>query len=147
MTATPVLTPAGVGAAAARRVPSPRPLLVAGGAVAAATVLVALRDPHTLGSYGFCPFHAITHLWCPTCGGLRATYDLAHLQLGAAWHDNALWVLAAPLVVLAWVVALVRRARGLPAATLPVWAQVVGLALVLAFGVLRNLPAFASLAP
>jgi hypothetical protein len=110
-------------------------------------VLVALRDPHAAGSYGFCPFHAVTRLWCPACGGLRATYDLAHLHLASAWGENALWVAAAPLVVVGWLVCLVRRARGLPARAVPVWAQVAGLAVVLAFGVLRNLPAFSWVAP
>ncbi len=122
-------------------------MVVAGACVAAATIVVALRDPHAAGSYGLCPFHAVTHLWCPTCGGLRATYDLAHLQLAGAWHENALWVMAAPLVVLAWVTVLVRRTRGLPTAAPPVWAQVLGVAVVLGFGVLRNLPGFAWLAP
>ena len=106
--------------------PLRRPL-VGGAWVAAATLLVALRDPHAAGSYGFCPLHAATGLWCPACGGLRATYDLAHLHLSTAWSENALWVAAAPLVVVGWLVALVRRARGLPTRPVPVWAQVTGL--------------------
>ena len=124
-----------------------RRLLGIGGFVVAATALVALHDPHAPGSYGFCPLHAVTGLWCPACGGLRATYDLAHLHLAAAWGENALWVVAAPFVVVGWLVALVRRARGLPARPVPVWAQVTGLAVVVVFGVLRNVPAFSWLAP
>lgn len=126
--------------------PVRRPLVV-GAWVAAATALVALRDPHVAWSYGACPLHAATGLWCPACGGLRATYDLAHLHLAAAWGENALWVAVAPLVVLGWLVTVVRRARGLPVRPLPVWAGAAGLAVVVAFGVLRNLPAFAWLAP
>lgn len=121
--------------------------LAAGAAVAVATALVALRDPHVVGSYGLCPLHAATGLWCPACGGLRATYDLAHLHLAAAWSENALWVAVVPLVVVGWLLALARRVRGLPARPAPPWAAVVGLAVVLVFGVMRNLPAFAWLAP
>lgn len=121
--------------------------LVAGAWVAAATLLVALRDPHAAGSYGFCPLHAATGLWCPACGGLRATYDLAHLHLATAWSENALWVVVAPLVVVGWLVVLARRARGLPVRPVPAWAGVAGLVVVVVFGVLRNLPAFAWLAP
>ena len=123
-----------------------RPLVV-GASVVAATGLVALRDPHVPWSYGICPFHAVTGLWCPACGGLRATYDLAHLHLAAAWGENALWVVVVPLVVVGWLVTLVRRARGLPARQVPAWAAVAGLAVVVGFGVLRNLPGFAWLAP
>jgi len=123
-----------------------RPLVV-GASVAAATALVALRDPHVAYSYGFCPLHAATGLYCPACGGLRATYDLAHLHLATAWSENALWVATIPMLVVGWIVAVVRRARGLPARPVPVWAQVAGLAVVVVFGVLRNLPAFAWLRP
>ena len=50
-------------------------------------------------------------------------------------------------VVLGWLVVLVRRARGLPPRPVPAWIGWLGLAVVVAFGVLRNLPAFAWLAP
>ena len=52
----------------------------------------------TAGSYGVCPLYALTGLWCPACGGLRATHDLAHGDLAGAWAMNPLWVLAVPLV-------------------------------------------------
>jgi hypothetical protein len=131
----------------AHRASTVRGPLVAAGSIATATAVLALRDPHAAGSYGVCPFHAVTGLWCPTCGGLRSTYDLIHLHLAAAWGENALWVVAAPLLVVGWIVVQVRRARGLPVGRVPAWAQVAGLAVVLAFGVLRNLPPFGSLAP
>lgn len=124
-----------------------RRFLVAGAATVAATALVAVRDPHVPGSYGLCPLHAATGLWCPACGALRATHDLAHLHLAAAWSENALWVALVPMVVAAWLVGLVRRARGRPARPMPTWLGVVGMVVFVCFGVLRNLPAFAWLAP
>ena len=146
MSAAPVVEPVASGPRS-RQPSTVRRHLVVGASVAAAAALVALHDPHTPGAYGFCPFHALTGLWCPACGGLRATNDLAHLRLGAAWSENALWVVAAPAVVVGWLVVLARRARGLPPRPVPAWAQVAGLTLVVVFGVLRNLPAFAWLAP
>jgi len=117
--------------------------LVAGGVVAAATVVLALHDPHVSGSYGFCPLHALTGLWCPACGGLRATHDLAHGDLAGAWSMNPLWVLTVPVVIALWGRLVVRRARGEEVRPAPPWLAWVALATILAFGVLRNVPALA----
>ena len=46
-----------------------------------------------------CMFHAWTGLDCPACGATRATHELLHGRLLAAWRYNALWVLSLPLVV------------------------------------------------
>ena len=121
--------------------------LLAAAATVAGTALVALRDPHIPGSYGYCPLFALTGLYCPACGALRATHDLAHLDLAGAWAANPLWVLVAPLAVVGWAVVVGRRRRGAPARPLPVWAGWAALAVVAAFGVLRNLPALSWLAP
>lgn len=124
-----------------------RGTLLAAAATVAGTALVALRDPHVPGSYGYCPLYLLTGLYCPACGALRATHDLAHLDLAGAWAANPLWVLVAPLVVVGWAVVVVRRLRGAAPRPLPVWAGWAALAVVAAFGVLRNVPALAWLAP
>lgn len=121
----------------ARRLVTP---LVTAGVAAAATVVLAVRDPHVPGSYGFCPLLALTGFACPACGGLRATHDLAQLDLASAWAANPLWVLLVPLVVAAWVVWVVRAARGRPGPRVPVEVGWALLAVVVAFGVARNLP-------
>jgi hypothetical protein len=117
--------------------------LVAGGLTAAATVVLALRDPHTTGSYGVCPLYALTGLWCPACGGLRATHDLAHGDVAGAWSMNPLWVVAIPLVVALWGRLVVRRAQGRAVRPAPAWLAWATLAVILAFGILRNVPALA----
>ncbi len=98
-------------------------------------------DPNT-HRLPLCPLHELTGLWCPFCGSTRASYALLHGQLNTALHDNALFVAALPLlVVLGW------RWRSSALRPLPrpvFWA---GLAVVLAFGVIRNLPAGRWLAP
>jgi hypothetical protein len=128
-------------AGGAGRRASVRGPLVAGAVVAAATVVLALRDPHTTGSYGACPLYALTGLWCPACGGLRATHDLARGDLAGAWSMNPAWVLAVPVVVALWGRLVVRRAQGRSVRPAPAWLAWVSLAVVVAFGVLRNVPA------
>jgi len=122
------------------------PLLV-GGLSLAATVYVALVDPNSPGHYFTCPVLALTGMYCAGCGGLRAVHDLTHLDVAGAWNMNPLLVLAAPLVVLAWVRWLGRSwgSGGRPATAASDWRSVRSawtvLVVVVAFGVLRNVPA------
>ena len=91
-----------------------------------------------------CPFHAVTGWWCPGCGMTRATYEMATGHPMSALGDNVLWPVAAVLIgwlVLSWRWPPARRLSRV----LGVW---YGLALVtLVFSVVRNVPAFAALAP
>jgi len=84
--------------------------VLAGGAAAAAWLLV--QDPHEAGHlFPRCPFRAMTGLQCPACGGTRVAYDLLHLDVAAAWRDNALLLLAAPFalwLLARWLVATLR---------------------------------------
>ncbi len=117
------------------------PLLLLLGA-AAATVLVAVRDPHT-GGYGLCPVLALTGWYCPTCGGLRAVHDLVTGDLAGAWAMNPLVTLGVPLAAIGLLVWTARARLGRPARQLPLWLVVGAAVLLVAFAVLRNLPALA----
>ena len=120
------------------------PLAAAGGAGLGAAALL-LRDPHQTGSWGFCPLHAATGLYCPGCGALRGTADLLHGNLAGAWADNPLWVASIPVLVTVWVLWLVLRWRGRSAPVSPrmaLRAWWVALGLFVLFGVVRNLPGF-----
>jgi hypothetical protein len=114
--------------------------LLTGAVVGASTLLLAVRDPHARGSYGFCPLLELTGLACPLCGGLRATHDLAHLDLAGAWSANALWTVTAPVLVVLWLAWLVAAARGRPVRRVSGTAGWVTLGVALAFFVARNLP-------
>ena len=87
-------------ASRARRMAAP---VAAAGAVAGLVLALHVRDPHRQGTWGFCPFRALTGLDCPGCGGLRAVNDLTDLDLAAAASSNLLFVLAIPLLVGLWV--------------------------------------------
>lgn len=119
------------------------PLLVGAGTLLA-TVAVAVRDPHVAGSWGACPLHLLTGLWCPGCGGMRAVHDLTHGDLGGAWGMNPLLVVLLPLAVAGWAVWTWRAAHGrrTHAPRHPAWAWS-ALAVIVTFAVLRNLPPLA----
>jgi len=124
-----------------------RSTLAVGAAAAVACAYVAIVDPSRPGRLPTipCPFHAATGLWCPGCGMTRAFHDVLTGHPMAAFGANILWPLL--VVVAGWlfVSRLSRRVPRLTRAPAAVWvALVVG---VLAFGVARNLPAFAALAP
>lgn len=124
------------------------PAAVAAGGAALAAALV-LRDPHAAGSWGFCPFLALTGLPCPGCGGLRATHDLLVGRPGDALASNGYAVFTAVLAVLAlasWGAASLRgrRPRWFDHASPLASAWFLGL---VAFGVLRWLPGLGVLGP
>ena len=120
-------------------------------AVAAATLAAALvlRDPHTSGSWGRCPFLLLTGVPCPACGGMRAANDLLHGRLAEAASSNLYAVATAGLAAVAfaaWTVAAatgreVPLQRHLPR-LLVAW--FVGLVV---FGLVRLLPGLSALRP
>jgi hypothetical protein len=71
-------------------------------AAACAAVAVYLVDPTKPGSWlPRCPFNWLTGLDCPACGSTRMVHALLHGDLAAAWHFNAV-MLVAGLPMLAW---------------------------------------------
>lgn len=124
------------------------PVGVAAVAVTAAAVL-HFRDPHSAGSYGVCPMYALTGLWCPACGGLRAVNDLTNLDLGAAVSSNILIVPFVAVLVIAWIGWAVRRWKGTRdrMIVLRPTVTIVVLGVLVAFTVVRNTPWGSWLAP
>ncbi|HNM98256.1 MAG TPA: DUF2752 domain-containing protein [Marmoricola sp.] len=126
-----------------------RPLVVGAGLTAAATLALHFRDPHVSGSWGYCPWLLLTGTTCPGCGALRAVNDLTNFDLYSAASSNLLFVLAVPVIVGAWLVA-VRRAwvgaAAQPASQSARWPYVIA-AVFVVFWVLRNLPGMEWLQP
>ncbi|OFB43988.1 hypothetical protein Manayef4_10215 [Frankia sp. CgMI4] len=102
---------------------------------------VYLVDPAQPGHYPMCPFRWATSLDCPGCGTLRGLHQLLHGHLAAAADYNVYFVIAAPMLVFGWIVAVARAAGWrhplprVPARLLPAVPI-----LIIAFWVLRNLP-------
>lgn len=129
----------------ARRVALPG---VVAAAVAAGTAYVAAVDPNAPGHYPLCPTYALAGVYCPGCGMLRATHDLAHLDLSGAFARNPLAVpmyLGLAVLFVRWVVVRWRggELRWDPPAWLPA-AVAVGFVL---FTVARNVPDWTWLSP
>lgn len=150
MTADPLTadpTVSGMGAVPARLTASAAPAALAG-AAAAAFALLAVVDPNEPGHYPTCPFLAVTGLFCPGCGSLRALHALTRGDLGTAVSLNVLAVAALPLLAVIWAGWTARTWSGRPrvsvAAPWILWAL---LGLVLGYAVVRNLPFGAALAP
>ncbi len=76
---------------ALRRSQQTQSLLVLGG-IGGLAALTRLRDPHVSGAAGECPFLALTGLYCPGCGSLRALRDLTDGDLAGALSHNVLAV-------------------------------------------------------
>ena len=117
--------------------------------VGAATLLVAAIDPNEKGHYPTCPLLALTGIYCPFCGGLRAVHDLAHLDLAGALDRNPLAVIALPVIAVLWLLWAQQAFTGKQLLTLPVrpgwgWAA---LGVLAAYMVARNLPGAEWLSP
>jgi hypothetical protein len=124
------------------------PPLAVAAAAASAVAVVAVYDPNEAGHYPTCPFLALTGLYCPGCGSLRAVHAMVHGEVGTAVGLNVLTVLAVVPLLVVWARWVARRWRGTsrtsvaPAAAL--WALAV---VVCVFAVVRNLPVGGPLAP
>ncbi len=99
-------------------------------------------NPAEHGFFPGCFFRVLTGWDCPGCGGLRATHQLLHGNLRSAFALNPLLVLALPLAGFFGARFLLARFTGRKPR--PPWPSAhwiwVAAAVVVAFGVMRNLP-------
>jgi hypothetical protein len=117
-------------------------------AAAAAFTVVAQVDPNQPGHYPTCPFFALTGHWCPGCGTLRAMHALTQGDLTAAAGLNVLALASLPVLGLIWLRWARRSWTGAPRARPAPAALIATLAIgALLFGLIRNLPFGAALAP
>jgi hypothetical protein len=119
------------------------------GMIVVAGVVLFFFNPATAVFYPKCLFHKATGLYCPGCGMTRALYCLLHGELRKGLHENALAILALPVLGGMMLQLFLRRRP--PAAGSrfrPIWIAAI-LTVIAAFGVLRNVPCqpFSCLAP
>ncbi len=114
-------------------------------AITAAALLSAF-DPGTTWWFPSCPFHALTGWLCPFCGSLRALHALLQGAPRTALALNPLAIVGLVLGLVALAHDAVRPARATQLERLTgLCFSCRGLALVVAFGVFRNLPGSASI--
>jgi Protein of unknown function (DUF2752) len=108
----------------------------------AGLALLRLYDPASSGLFPPCPLHYFTGLYCPGCGSLRALHQLLLGNWHTAWAMNPLTCVLLPFLIygLASELGLWLRGRPLPQIFIPgKWIYVLCAVIVL-FGILRNLP-------
>lgn len=110
--------------------------------------VVFFFNPVQNSFYPVCLFHQLTGWNCPGCGMTRALYALLHGNFYVALRDNVFLILTLLLAGArgGWMWA--NQMRGRPAGSfLPAKFLWLYLALLLVFGVVRNVPGFEWLSP
>src|SRR5215467_2317795 len=121
--------------------------LIAAGAVAAmlsGSAFVWYFDPTQVHFFPVCPLYATTGFACPGCGLTRGFHALFHGDIPTALHFNALipaWVVIFATAFVSLAVYAV-RGRGLPLNRLSPHFLWIFMIVLIAFGVLRNIPAY-----
>jgi hypothetical protein len=107
----------------------------------AAVYVLYTFNPAKSAFYAPCPFHALTGLYCPGCGSLRALHHLLHGDLAVAFGLNPLTVLSLPFLGYSFLshVTVVIRGQSLPTVFVPALFIWMYLGVVLVFWVIRNI--------
>jgi hypothetical protein len=109
---------------------------------AGTTILLRALDPATSRIFPPCPFLYLTGLYCPGCGSLRAIHQLLHGNFHEAWAMNPLSIMLFPFLGYGLMCEATFHLRGerLPQVTLPgAWIRAL-CAVILLFGIARNIP-------
>lgn len=103
-------------------------------------MVLSVRDPNIGGSYGVCPFLAVTGQDCPGCGLMRGTHATVTGDFEGAVDHNLFTFLVLPLIAFAYLRWL---ARGLgydiKVLNPPKWLPIVAAVVIFGFWVVRNL--------
>jgi hypothetical protein len=116
-----------------------RALYITGAAVLlAGLALVFAFNPTQTRIFPPCPLYAATGLYCPGCGSTRAVHHLLHGHVAAAFGYNPLLVVSLPFLAYAVFRRFIRSLP--PGRPLPAWTVWAIFAVLVTFGVARNLP-------
>jgi hypothetical protein len=113
-------------------------------ALAAGTAVVAYFDPSETHLFPVCPLYSLTGLACPGCGLTRGFHALFHGDLPTAFHFNALipvWAVIFGYVLVSFLLLAV-CGKGLPMWPTNPKFMTLFMAVLLTFGVLRNIPVY-----
>jgi hypothetical protein len=112
------------------------------GFIVLSAIILYYFNPAGSQLYPSSPFRAITGLYCPGCGSLRAVHQLLHGHFFAALDLNPLMVLAAPYLIYSFIsytspVILGTKIPQVYIKSAWIW---LFLKVVIAYWVLRNIP-------
>jgi len=112
------------------------------GAVIAGAAMVAYFNPSTVKIFPVCPLFSLTGLACPGCGLTRGFHALFHGDVAAALDYNALIPIFAVVLGFFFIsmMLVAVRGRGFPKRAYSPKALWAFFALLMVFGVVRNLP-------
>lgn len=113
-------------------------------AMAGGASFISYFDPAKANFFPVCPLFSLTGFACPGCGLTRGFHELAHGRIIPALDFNLLipvWMVIGVYVLVSLVLH-AARGRGLP--MWPTWPRFLWafMIVLLAFGVLRNVPAW-----
>jgi hypothetical protein len=110
----------------------------------AVVCLLYTFNPADSRLYAPCFFHALTGLYCPGCGSLRAIHQLLHMHFLSAFKLNPLLVLSIPLLgYLLLRPYLFRPGKHLLRDTdIPAFLILIYLGIVVSFWIIRNTPLY-----
>lgn len=101
---------------------------------------------YRFGNPFVCPFHELTHLYCPGCGSGRAAASLLRFDFVSALDYNALFVLVLPFLayylIRAYVIIVFMGSRIPIFGQIPIWGYKVVAILIISYWILRNIPVF-----
>jgi hypothetical protein len=97
----------------------------------AAAILIYRTDPAHGHIFPPCPLRALTGLYCPGCGSLRALHQLLHGNLHCALALNPLMVISIPFLILFILRPKTSQKKWLPATVLII---------LITYTLLRNIP-------
>ena len=112
-------------------------ILLGIGAIAV-LALLCFFDPSTSAIFPPCPTNALTSLYCPGCGTLRAMHALLHGDVKEALSQNILAVIFIPILPAIYFFPKYFRKPIVPAAMLVIF---------ILYAILRNTETFSFLAP
>lgn len=104
----------------------------------AVLALLCFFDPSTSAIFPPCPTNALTSLYCPGCGTLRAMYALLHGDVKEALSQNILAVIFIPILPAIYFFPKYFKKPIVPAAMLVIF---------ILYAILRNTETFSFLAP
>jgi len=91
-----------------------------------------------------CVFHTVTGLYCPGCGISRMFFELSQFDFLKAFHNNVLAFILLPYGVFVYIrhMIYIMKGKGYKYKKRHQYISYAILALVIAFGILRNIPCF-----